>query len=493
VLVEDSTEGAHDGTTLYYPAVVETSRCTFKVIGWGNGSTGSGGAHYPAYFDHLASHGFVVAVAHTNRTTAESRPILTSVELAMAENADPSSVFYQKLDAEFGLIGKSLGAIAVAREMSDEGAVAGVLIGSGSGAETALTKPGLFATGDEDYLRQPVRAAYDAASGEAIYAQAAQEEGGFADGHFDLDDREGLIELSTSFMRCHLRESAPACSYIRCEDCQVEPWSVYQTKSAGSPSEGGNPGGGGGNPGGGSDDYEEQPIEATYSVNGAFETSEEVGEVYTLYYPTEMTGGHSVITWGNGAGGSPAMYAGLLRHFASWGFVVVATNSSTCRGEDLVGGIDLMASLNDDPTSVFHNQLDLQDVAASGHSLGGGCAVGAANSDARIKTVAIGNPAPGDPDTTDGSLLIMGAAGDPIVSPQLAGRTFEASEIPTVFGISDGGSHFVYTANGGIYRGYATAFFMSEVRDDSGAREAFYGPCELCVHPSWTVQRKNIP
>ena len=232
VLAEDSGAGANDGITVYYPAIIESSDCTFKVIGWGNGSTGSGGAHYPKYFDHLASHGFVVAVPHTNLTVADSRPIRNAVEVVVQAGEDPSSPFFARVESDFGLMGKSLGAIAVAREMSEEDAVAAVLIGSGSSPETSLTKPALFATGDEDYLQRMVRGAYDASSGDAIYAQAVQTEGGFADGHFDLDDREGIVQLSTSFMRCHLRGNASACRYVSCRECQVEPWSVYETKSA---------------------------------------------------------------------------------------------------------------------------------------------------------------------------------------------------------------------------------------------------------------------
>lgn len=236
VLAEDSdpNDAVDDGTTVYYPAILEASDCRFKVIGWGNGTTGSGGADYPAYFEHLAGYGFVVAVAHTNLTLNESAPILASIDLVRAESEDPSSIFFEKLDSAFGLMGKSQGAIAAGRDLSHPNAVAGVLIGSGSTPGSALTKPGLFATGDADFLRTLVLRSYEAAIGEAIFAQAAQEPNPDADpaaGHMDLNDRMGIVELSTSFMRCHLRGNQSACDHVRCASCQTEPWSAFETKN----------------------------------------------------------------------------------------------------------------------------------------------------------------------------------------------------------------------------------------------------------------------
>ena len=232
VLAEDSDPGdpIDDGTTVYFPTSLPTSACRFKVIGWGNGSTGSGGAHYPAYFEHLASYGFVVAVAHTNATLAESAPILTAVDLVRAQNTDHSSIFFDKLDPSFGLMGKSQGAIALARDLSHPDAVAGVLIGSGSPPDSSLSKPGLFATGDADFARQFVVQAFEAATAAAVFAQAVQgpnPQGDPSAGHMDLNDRSGLVELATSFMRCHLRGNERACNHVACESCQTEAWSVF--------------------------------------------------------------------------------------------------------------------------------------------------------------------------------------------------------------------------------------------------------------------------
>lgn len=212
----------NDGATVYYPAELEDSPCTFAVIGWGNGTSSTGGDAYPVYFDRLASHGFVVAVAHTN--FALNGPVLLDTAAqVLALNDDPDSVFYGKLRTGYGMMGKSQGAIAAARDVeTDPNAIAAVMV-AGSGG--TLTKPALFATGDDDFLQGGTLNGYEAASGEAVYAEAA---GGV--GHLALDEYAGTAELATSFMRCHLQDDANACTYVACVDCQVEAWGDYRVK-----------------------------------------------------------------------------------------------------------------------------------------------------------------------------------------------------------------------------------------------------------------------
>ena len=210
------------GFTVYYPAELVESPCTFAVIGWGNGTSSTGGDAYPAYFDRLASYGFVVAVAHTN-FASRGTVILDTAAQVLADNDDPDSIFYQKLRAGYGVMGKSQGAIAAARDVNtDPNAIAAVMIAGSAGS---VGKPALFATGDDDFLRGGTLSGYEAATDEAVYAEAA---GGV--GHLDLDDYVGVAKLATSFMRCHLQDDPNACAYVACADCQSEPWGDYRVK-----------------------------------------------------------------------------------------------------------------------------------------------------------------------------------------------------------------------------------------------------------------------
>lgn len=60
----------------------------WRFVGWGNGTSSTGGDAYPVDVDRLASHGFVVAVAHTN--VALNGPVLLDTAArALALNGDP--------------------------------------------------------------------------------------------------------------------------------------------------------------------------------------------------------------------------------------------------------------------------------------------------------------------------------------------------------------------------------------------------------------------
>lgn len=221
VAVEDLAAG-NTGTTVYYPAEIASSPCTFSVIGWGNGTSAVGGDAYPVYFDQLARHGFVVAVAHTN-VTLNGTVLIDTVAEVMAKADQVDSPLYGKLRAEYGLMGKSQGAIAASRDVNtDPNAIAAVMV---AGAMGTVTRPALFATGDSDFLRGQTLNGYEAASDQAIYAEAA---GGV--GHLTLDAHPGVAALATSFMRCHLQRDAVACDDLACESCQVEAWGAYRVK-----------------------------------------------------------------------------------------------------------------------------------------------------------------------------------------------------------------------------------------------------------------------
>ncbi|MBI5062056.1 MAG: hypothetical protein HZB87_00875, partial [Desulfatitalea sp.] len=82
------------------------------------------------------------------------------------------------------------------------------------------------------------------------------------------------------------------------------------------------PSGSGGGTGGATGD-----IESEYAATGPYATTSTSVTGYRIFYPRQMDGGHPIITWGNGTGAPTMTYTALLNHLASWGFVVVASNS----------------------------------------------------------------------------------------------------------------------------------------------------------------------
>ncbi|HEY0454578.1 dienelactone hydrolase family protein [Actinophytocola sp.] len=136
--------------------------------------------------------------------------------------------------------------------------------------------------------------------------------------------------------------------------------------------------------------------------------------------------GLPAVAFGHGWLQPPQRYLGLLRHLASWGFVVAAP--ATQRGPlashrlfaaDLRAALDVCVGvrLGDGEISVDEGKLGL-----AGHSIGGGCAVLAAAEDKRVRAVATLAATQTKPFSTDAASRcrmpsLHLAAGQDIVAP----------------------------------------------------------------------------
>jgi hypothetical protein len=133
------------------------------------------------------------------------------------------------------------------------------------------------------------------------------------------------------------------------------------------------------------------------SVNAQIENTRGVDySLYTIFRPACFKDGekYPVITWANGTCGEIIGYAALLATVASYGFVIVASNSTwtATSPTDTVQltALDYAKSINEDPMSVFYQKLDLDKIGAMGHSQGAS-ATGNASSDSRIKALLFFN------------------------------------------------------------------------------------------------------
>ncbi|MGW4355040.1 poly(ethylene terephthalate) hydrolase family protein [Nocardia sp. NPDC004582] len=187
--------------------------------------------------------------------------------------------------------------------------------------------------------------------------------------------------------------------------------------------------------------HADPPVESAYSRPGPWQVTEQsaftccdsTGAAYDIWYPTDLGAKgfrHPIITWGDGTNAHPGQYAYLLRHFASWGFVVIATeNAATGSGVDIAGAVDKLLSLAADPGSVFHGKLDPDAVGAVGHSQGATGVLNAmAHSGGRITTAVpielpiqllcvFGVSCPDTGALTAGSVFFVNGAADTIISP----------------------------------------------------------------------------
>ena len=98
--------------TIYYPDELETSDKTWPMILMVNG-TGFKATKYEPQFELFASWGFIV-VGNQDKGTGSGQTTVTTLNYMLAQNKNPDSVFYHKIDVDnIGITGFSQGGAAV--------------------------------------------------------------------------------------------------------------------------------------------------------------------------------------------------------------------------------------------------------------------------------------------------------------------------------------------------------------------------------------------
>lgn len=95
---------------IFYPKDLNEEK--YPVVLWANG-TGSTSSTYTAFFEHLASWGFIV-VGNDDKNTRTGESLNAGIDLLLSENKNSDSILYQKIDLEnIGIGGHSQGGPAV--------------------------------------------------------------------------------------------------------------------------------------------------------------------------------------------------------------------------------------------------------------------------------------------------------------------------------------------------------------------------------------------
>jgi len=250
-------------------------------------------------------------------------------------------------------------------------------------------------------------------------------------------------------------------------------------------------------------------IEKMYAAAGSLSVSstDVSGQSYAVYYPTNLPGNHPLIAWGNGTGAQPKNYAGLFKHLASWGFVVIDSYSkNTGTGAEILASAEYMIAENNNPASIFHNKIDINNIGAVGHSQG---AAGVLNAHTdypagsifkTVVTVALPSLKLTNPEhkysTADvtGSLFLLSGTNDGLISPKKSNiESFnDASDaITAAMAMAIGSGHNVILDEGGKHRGYLTAWLRYRLAGDNNARQAFV--TEIMANDTWEeVRTQNI-
>lgn len=229
-------------------------------------------------------------------------------------------------------------------------------------------------------------------------------------------------------------------------------------------------------------------IETLYAARGPFSIAAGNAAGYQFYYPQKLKGKYPIIAWGNGSRSCRRSYQELLHHLASWGFVVLVPHSTLSgSGKEILSSIDDLIKRNSTPGTFLFGRLIPEKIGIAGHALGGGAAVNAA-SDPRITCIAPLTPAPANAADLKAPMFLITTAKNNDFSPEMVRlTTYSRTKTTAIFGTID----TQFTPDGGLARGYLTAWFRYLLQGDRKAGKAFAEKCEICNHPNWKIERKQ--
>ena len=223
-----------------------------------------------------------------------------------------------------------------------------------------------------------------------------------------------------------------------------------------------------------------------------------------IYYPVNMDyGRHPILIWGNGTRTSSFAYQDLLRHWASYGVVVVAAMTPEAgTGREMTACLEHILNLNGGQVlrgaNPFRGRLNPNRIAAAGHSQGGGGAL-MLGRDLRITTTIAIQPyvlglghSPLASRNQSGPILLLSGSEDTMASPDTHQQyVFDEANVPVTWLTLRGASHQAPMYHGGSYRGPMTAWIRWKLWGDEEAARVFEGPnCLLCQEEIWTIQTK---
>ena len=160
---------------VFYPKALEASDQAWPVIVWANG-TMCAPVLYTNLLKNLAAEGFIV-VTNSDVMSADGKSQIASLDWILAQNANPESVFYGKVDtAKLAAAGHSQGGRSVVNACASDsrfGCAVSIAGSPFSSEAKKLGTPTLFLTGTLDTIvlsAMWVKPAYKNCSGPAVYA-----------------------------------------------------------------------------------------------------------------------------------------------------------------------------------------------------------------------------------------------------------------------------------------------------------------------------------
>lgn len=237
-----------------------------------------------------------------------------------------------------------------------------------------------------------------------------------------------------------------------------------------------------------------------------------------LYYPAVSPGGanaaialapaHAAIAFGHGFQQPVATYSSTLVHLATWGFIVIAPRSyensllpnHSRFADDLIDSLSYLSLENQNSASWLYQAVGENRFGVSGHSMGGGASLLAADRDPRILAVANMAAAETIPSAVRATAgitrpvqLIAGSSDTIVPAENNQMRQYDAGNAPKQAPLIVGGSHCnfqdysvfsVFCDTGlipkseqlAIMRQLLTAWFLLYLYGDDSIWQTVWGP-----------------
>jgi hypothetical protein len=164
-----------------------------------------------------------------------------AIDYMAKQNADPSSMFYQKLSTRVGTSGHSQGGIGATQGANLIGTSCEAEVCVAGGGVPAKTNAFICLTGSADLAEQGCTAAYNAATGSAFLADW---DGG---DHVNTETISGYLQMQpgtfqmmrlyAAWFRCFLADDQVACKLFEggapanCGICKDPGWHVLSSKN----------------------------------------------------------------------------------------------------------------------------------------------------------------------------------------------------------------------------------------------------------------------
>lgn len=246
-----------------------------------------------------------------------------------------------------------------------------------------------------------------------------------------------------------------------------------------------------------------------------------------LYYPatTPGSGGtydpsaapYPAISFGHGFLQAVEQYQSTLSHLATWGYFVIASRSQgglfpshSAFAADLRHCLTYLESEHADPASWLFQQVAVERLGMSGHSMGGGASILATAADARVKALANLAAAETNPSAISAMtniavpVSLVAGSEDSIVPPGSNGQLmYNNARPPRQLPIILGGYHcgfidqdYLFCDSGSITRPVQlaltrrvlTAFFNLYLKNDQTVWRQVWGP-EFLADPAFDNTR----